>query len=50
MSEKELYRLQIMTQLEEKRITQKQAGELLGVSERHVKRLWRRFKRDGAEG
>lgn len=50
MSEKELYRLQIMTQLAEHRITQKQAGELLGVSERHVKRIWRRFKLKGPEG
>lgn len=50
MSEKELYRLQIMTQLAERQITQKQAGELLGVSIRQVKRVWRRFKLEGAEG
>ena len=50
MSEKELYRLQIMTQLAERQITQKQAGELLGVSIRQVKRVWRRFKIEGAEG
>lgn len=50
MSEKEIYRLQIMTQLAEKRITQKRAGELLGVSIRQVKRVWRRFKQEGTEG
>jgi transposase len=50
MSEREIYRLQIMTQLAEKRITQKQAGELLRVSERQVKRMWRRFKLQGADG
>lgn len=50
MSEKELYRLQIMTQLAEKQIGQKRAGELLGVSDRQIKRVWRRFKQEGAEG
>lgn len=50
ISKTELYRLQIMTQLAEKGITPKQVGELLGVSERHVKRIWRRFKLDGPEG
>jgi len=50
MSEREIYRLQIMTQLAEKRITQKQAGELLRVSVRQVKRMWRRFQLQGPEG
>ena len=50
MSEKELYHLQVMTQLEEQQINQKRAGELLGVSIRQVKRIWRRCRQAGAEG
>lgn len=50
MSEKEIYRLQIMTQLAEKQITQRRAGEQLGVSIRQVRRIWLRFKQEGAEG
>jgi len=44
----ELDRLQIMTQLAERRLTRRRAGELLGLSERQVRRLVRAFKRDGA--
>ncbi len=44
----ELDRLQIMTQLAERRLTRRRAGELLGLSERQVRRLVRAFKRGGA--
>src|SRR5262249_880264 len=44
----ELDRLQIMTQLAEHRWTRRRAGVLLGVSERHVRRLYRALQREGA--
>lgn len=50
MSRKELDRVQVMQDLEQKRVTQCRAAELLGVSERQVRRLLRRFERAGPEG
>ncbi len=50
MNEKEIKRLQVMTQLEEKRITQRIAAEQLQVSIRQVKRLWRAYQEQGAAG
>ena len=46
----ELDRLQIMTQLAERRLTRRRAAALLGLSERQVRRLYRVFRRDGAKG
>ena len=40
----ELDRLQILTQLAERQLTRRRAGELLGLSERQVRRLVRAFK------
>lgn len=39
-----------MTQLGEKRITQKMAAARLGISTRQVKRLWQRYQEQGADG
>ena len=39
MSEKEISRLEVMKLLQEKLKTQKEAGEILGLSERQIKRL-----------
>lgn len=50
MSQKELNRLSIMEQLRAKQITQKEAGKLLGLKVRQIKRLWRNFKLYGAKG
>ena len=50
MSDKEITRLQVMTQLGEKRITQKIAGAQLGISTRQVKRIWRKYQEQGADG
>lgn len=50
MSKEELSRLQVIQQLEEKRLKQRTAAEILGVSIRHVKRLARAYRQDGAEG
>jgi len=49
MSNKELTRLEVMQQLEEKRMRQRAAAEMLGVSERHVRRLFRAYKQGGAK-
>jgi len=50
MSKKELSRLEVMKRLEEKRLKQKEAAEMLGVSVRHIKRLLRAYRQDGAAG
>jgi transposase len=50
MSTKELTRLEVMQRLKEKRLTQKEAANLLGLSTRQVKRLWRRYKQGAAQG
>jgi transposase len=50
MSSKELSRLEIMQKLAEKRMRQKQAARLLGLSVRQVKRLLRAYRRHGAQG
>ena len=47
-STKELSRLEVMGRLQEKRLTQKEAGKILGVSELQVKRLWKRYREKGA--
>src|SRR5436309_3395351 len=46
----ELDRLQVMSQLAERRLTRRRAAALLGLSERQVRRLARAFRRDGAKG
>ncbi len=50
MSKEELTRLEIIKRIEEKGLTQRDAGEILGVSERHVRRLLQAYKKEGAEG
>jgi len=50
MSEKEVNRLEVIERVAEKRLKQKAAAELLGISERQVKRLLRRFRQQGARG
>jgi len=49
MSKKELTRLEVMQRLEEKRLKQREAAEMLAISERHVRRLFRGYKAGGAE-
>lgn len=39
MSKKELTRLEVMKRLEERRMRQREAAEILGVCTRHVRRL-----------
>jgi transposase len=50
MSKKELTRLDVMKRLEDKRLRQKEAARILGLSTRQVKRLWRTYQKDGAKG
>ena len=50
MSEKELKRSQIMSQLEKKGITQSKAAEELRISTRQLKRLWKAYQEQGPQG
>ena len=50
MSMKEVNRLEVMQQVDGKRLKQKAAAELLGMSERQVKRLLRSYRQGGASG
>ena len=48
LSVKELERLDVLVRIAERRLTQRHAAELLGLSERQVRRLYRDYKRAGA--
>jgi transposase len=50
MSKEEMNRLEVMGHLQEKRMGQRAAAEILGVSVRQVKRLLRAYRREGAIG
>ena len=50
MSTKELSRMEVMQKLEEKRIRQKEAARILGLSLRQVKRLLNSYRHEGAQG
>ena len=50
MSANELSRLEIMQRLKEKRLKQKEAAEMLGLTVRQVKRLVSKYRKNGAIG
>jgi transposase len=50
MSNQEITRLEVMQRLKDKRLTQKEAAQMLGISIRQVKRLWRAYWKEGAKG
>lgn len=50
MSKTELTRLEVMQRLEEKRLKQKEAAEMLGINERHVRRLMCAYRQEGERG
>jgi transposase len=50
MSAREMTRLEIMQKLKEKRMSQAEAARQMRVSERHVRRLWRAYRAEGAAG
>ena len=50
MSKREITRLEVMQRLKEKQLRQKEAAQILGISIRQVKRLFRAYKAKGASG
>ncbi len=50
MSKKELTRLEIVQRLEKKLLKQKEAGEMLRISARQIRRLLVNYKQEGAAG
>ncbi len=50
MSQKEVKRAQVMAQLTAGQIDRKQAGKLLGLSERQIKRIVKRYRTEGLPG
>ena len=50
MSDKEITRLEVMQRLKDKRLTQAEAGEMLSLGVRQIKRLYRAYKGQGAKG
>jgi transposase len=50
MSTKEISRLEVMQKVEEKRLSQKEASRILGMSVRQIKRLLKSYRREGAKG
>src|SRR6185436_12909881 len=50
MSSKELKRLGVLARVEKEALNLVNAAEILGVSYRQAKRIWRRFQDEGAQG
>jgi hypothetical protein len=50
MSEKELRRVEVLARVKSKELKVVDAASLLGVSSRHAKRLWKRYREQGAKG
>ena len=50
MSEEEVKRVEILRMAEERRITQKQGANRIGITQRHLRRLLRRYREKGPEG
>ncbi|HZW40284.1 MAG TPA: ISNCY family transposase [Ignavibacteriaceae bacterium] len=50
MSHKEIDRLKIISQLEEKKITVKTVSELMGISQRQTYRVLKKIKEEGSKG
>ena len=50
MSAKELRRVHVLRQVRDKRLTQRAASTLVGVTERQIRRLLRRVEQEGDQG
>jgi hypothetical protein len=50
MSKKEINKLEVMQKMSEKRINQKEAADILKLSTRQIKRLWKAYQKEGAKG
>jgi transposase len=49
MSTKELDRVEVLSKVEQKLVLQSQASDILGVSVRQIKRLFKAYKKEGAQ-
>jgi transposase len=50
MTEKELYRAEILAKVKDKRLSQSQAAQQLQITIRHLQRLYQSFLKEGAKG
>lgn len=50
MSAKERDRLRVMNQMEKRQLTQREGANQLRMSERQVRRLWKRYQQEGDGG
>ena len=50
MSQRERSRLVMMTRVSEKSITIREASEMVGVSYRHFRRIYKRYREEGDRG
>src|SRR5689334_16731023 len=50
MSEEEVRRAGVLKRVKQGELTQKEAAEMLGLSYRQLKRIYRRFRKSGAKG
>ena len=50
MSSKEISKLEVMQRLKEKSLSQRAAAEMLNVSVRQVKRMFKSYREEGAAG
>lgn len=50
MSQKEISRLEVMQKLDEKRLSQKEAGRILDLGVRQIKRVLKAYRQNGAAG
>ena len=50
MSTKEISRLEVMQRLSKKQMSQREAGRILSLSRRQIKRLLKRYRQQGAAG
>ncbi len=50
MSQRELRRVEVLARVKSKDLKMVDAARLVGVSYRHAKRLWKRYREEGAQG
>src|SRR5687767_12952527 len=50
MSSKERTRLEVLSRVRDGQMTVMKAGELMGLSERQARRLWKRYRQHGDAG
>ncbi len=50
MTQKELTTYNLLIKVQESRISQMKAAELLGISDRHFRRLYKAYKEKGCSG